>query len=95
MSIYDEPDYYSEFLQELIDMGHIDGAALGITKLVINKGEESLSEKQRYVFQNYVIDEFTVRCSRCGDEIPWSEMYIALTDHGMCGWCSSVSERKD
>jgi hypothetical protein len=41
---------YEDFLQEIVDGEHLEGAALGITKLVIDKGEDALSDKQRFVF---------------------------------------------
>jgi hypothetical protein len=57
----------NDFLRQLIDMGHLDGAALGITKQVIDRGEESLSPKQKFVFQQNVLDEFvTAECRRDG-----------------------------
>lgn len=88
-----EDDSFNEFLQTLVDAGRLEGAALGITKLVIDKGIESLSEKQKYVFQTQVIDEYTVdECMRCGHAIPWSEMYLAL-DSGMCSYCEHMHQK--
>ncbi len=92
----DEDDGFNDFLQQIIDMDHLEGAALGITKLVIEKGEDALSEKQKYVFQKQVLDEFTTSgCSRCGSDIPWSEMYDAATEHGMCNYCWHMTQKDD
>ena len=89
-------DGFDEFLQKVIDMEHLEDAALGITKQVIGKGMESLSEKQKHVFQIHVLDVFTIpECSRGGCDIPWSEMYDAATDHGMCSWCWHMSQKDD
>jgi hypothetical protein len=83
---------FRDFLQQVIR--HLEGTALGITRQVISSGQESLSDKQAFVFKKYVLDEFTVsECLRCGDEIPWSEMYYAATEHSMCSWCSHMSDK--
>ena len=89
----EDDDGYNDFLQQIIDIEHLEDPALGITKQVIDKGENSLSNKQMHVFQKYVLDEFTVsECLRCGCEIPWSEMYAA-TEHKMCNYCWYMSQK--
>lgn len=90
-SRYSEEDF-DGFLQELIDTKRLsDSKEEGIAKLVIDKGFEALSEKQKFVFENsishYVYDE----CSRCGLEIPWVEMSAAEDNGGMCSWCQQLS----
>jgi hypothetical protein len=91
-----EDDGFRDFLKQIVDMEHLEGPALGVTKQVIEKGEESLSEKQNHVFKKYVIDEYTVQeCSRCGHDIPWPEMYDAATEHGMCNWCWHMTQKDD
>lgn len=85
---------YKDFLQEV--MSELEGAALGIVKQVIDKGEDSLSDKQKYVFETQVLDQFTIsECSRCGGDIPWSEMYAAATDTGMCSYCAHMVQKDD
>jgi len=97
--MHDEEDYrYSkDFLQHIIDEGHLEGAALGITRQVIAKGHESLTEKQKNIFQKHVLDNFTVLyCKRCGKEIPWTEIYdAAATQQGICSWCLDVILKED
>ena len=89
-------DGLSDFLREILDGGHLEGAAEGITKKVIADGEDSLSDKQRYVFKSHVLDEFvTDECIRCGSDIPWSEMYEAYDNGGMCGWCDHMTKKDD
>jgi hypothetical protein len=86
---------YEDFLQEIVDGEHLEGAALGITKLVIDKGEDALTDKQRFVFNRDVKQEFiTEECSRCGCEIPWCEMYAAY-DTKVCGWCAHHMAKDD
>jgi len=93
-----EDDYDDEaiFLQQLVDSKHLEGAALGITKQVIDKGEESLSAAQRSVFNKQVIDQFvTHECSRGGHDVPWSEMYEAYTNGGYCSYCQHMKDKLD
>jgi hypothetical protein len=85
---------YADFLQEVVDGESLDGAALGITKLVIDKGVDALSSKQRFVFDSQVLGQYTVKaCTRCGSEIPWSEMYAALDNGGLCNYCWHMTEK--
>lgn len=82
------------FLQEVINGGHLEGAALGITKLVIDKGSDVLSSKQRFVFERDVIRDLTTNaCSRCEGDIPWSEMYAAFNNGKLCSYCSHMQEK--
>jgi pimeloyl-CoA synthetase len=92
MSLDDEG--YSDFLSEIVDL--LDEPAKGITLLVIDKGEVALSEKQRQVFQKFVIQEYvTEECSRCGGNIPWSEMFDAHDNDGLCSWCLKMESNED
>jgi len=62
----------------------------GIAKQVLDKGFESLSEKQKFIFEKainyYVYDE----CSRCATPIPWVEMLAAEDNVGLYSWCQNV-----
>lgn len=91
-----EDDGFTDFLQEIIDMEALEGAALGITKIVIDKGREALSTKQDYVFQKQVLDEFTVdECKRCSCDIPWCEMSSAYDNGGFCSYCNHMMNKDD
>ncbi|MDD3386132.1 MAG: hypothetical protein PHN30_10515 [Bacteroidales bacterium] len=94
-SRYSEEDFNS-FLQELIDTKRLsDSKEEGIASLVIDKGFEALSDKQKFVFEksisHYVYDE----CSRCGGEIPWCEMSAAEDNGGKCSWCQQLGRNDD
>jgi hypothetical protein len=92
--IYD--DSLNDFLEEIIEGEHLEGAALGITKKVIKEGVESLTRKQKRVFDTYVLGEFvTAACKRCGNDIPWSEMYHAYDNGDLCNWCWHMTEKDD
>ncbi len=91
-----EDNDYTDFLNKIIVMGHLEDSALGITKQVIDKGEDSLLGKQKFVFKTQVLDKFKVsECSRSGCDIPWSEMYDAATEHGMCNYCWHMDQKDD
>lgn len=91
---YEEEDF-NGFLTELIQGNRFnDSKEAGITERVIDKGFDSLSDKQKFVFEkaisHYVFDE----CSTCGNEIPWCEMSAAEDNGGQCSWCQH-RDRKD
>jgi len=81
----------NEFLQLLIDTERFnDQKEVGITKFVIEQGFEKLSSKQKFIF-NKAIEEYVFEeCSRCGNEIPWSEMSAAEDNGGLCSWCQQL-----
>ncbi|CAB3705168.1 hypothetical protein LMG1866_02781 [Achromobacter ruhlandii] len=90
-----EQTEFGDFLQQLVDRDHLEGAALGITKLVIDKGESFLTDKQRYVFQKEVLDVFVKESCVRGCSIPWSEMYEAYDNGGLCSYCAHMNGRME
>ena len=87
---------YFDFLRELLKTGKLDQTAAGITRLVLDKGEQALSEKQQHVFQKYVIDVYvTKECKRGGCDIPWCEMLEAHDNGGYCSWCAKMMSNND
>ena len=84
----DHPEFgMQDFVKELIAQDQLEGKALGIAKQFADQGEESLSEKQKYVFQKDVINVFvTTECTCCGLEVPWEEMSFAYDNGGTCGY---------
>ena len=91
-----EQDEFNEFLQAVVENGHLDGPALGISKLVLDRGQDVLSSAQARVFQTEVLDEFAQDDSRrCHAEIPWSEKYYAYHNGGLCGYCEHMKGRME
>jgi len=92
---YSEEDF-ADFMQELIENKRLnEPKEYGIVKLVIDKGYDSLSDKQKFVFEKS-IDPFVFdKCSRCGIEIPWCEMSAAEDNGHMCSWCQQLSSHDD
>ncbi len=83
---WDEATYYG-FLEELVEAGYLEGAALGITKRVIHEGRDSLTENQDYVFERYVLGEYVRdKCNVCHQTIPWCEKFQAIQS-GLCAAC--------
>ncbi|MGV8830138.1 MAG: hypothetical protein ACWA6U_17660 [Breznakibacter sp.] len=93
-SRYSEEDF-NNFIQELIDTKRLsDSKEEGIAKLVIDKGFESLSEKQKFVFENSISHYVYNECSRCKLEIPWCEMSAAEDNGGKCSWCQQLGREE-
>lgn len=87
---------FTDFLEQLLQGGRLDGAAEGITKKVVAEGIDSLSTKQRFVFDKHVINQFVREtCSSCSHTIPWSEMYAAYDNGGLCNWCEHMQSKDD
>jgi len=89
----EESNEYNDFLQSLIDNEHLEGAAEGIAKKVIVDGIDSLSPKQKGAFDKQVNDYITSECTRGSCDIPWSEMYEAYDNGGMCSWCAHMDAK--
>lgn len=86
-------DDFKGYLEQLIELGRLEPMQSGITKFVIDEGYDSLSPKQRKVF-DYMVDKNTVSsCQRCGTDIPWCEMLEALDNGGFCSYCQHMIEK--
>lgn len=84
---FEEGAFY-EWLRKITDQ--LEQPALGIALQVLDRGLSSLTDKQHYVFERYVVEEHaTAKCSLCSHRIPWSEMYQAR-DTGLCGYCEKT-----
>jgi len=86
-----EEEDVNDFLSELVSGNRLDNPALGITRFVIDNGYNSLSTRQRFVFEKAIQDFYYDECVRCGNEIPWCEMSGAEDNGGMCSWCAQLS----
>lgn len=89
-----EREDYLDYLRQLVENDDLKGPEAGITKLVIDKGEEELSPKQAYVFKTKVTDRFPQpRCEQCGELIPWAEAYEHVHSPGRCASCEHSRNR--
>lgn len=80
---------FRDFLSELVEKDELSGAALGVTKLVIDKGRGALSDKQAYVFRKAVVEPYSAHCEQCYKAIPWSEAYEYFHSPGRCQECEA------
>jgi hypothetical protein len=84
------------FLETLIKLAAIEGEVLAVAKQCLDGGYDSLTRKQRQVFDRSIIDTFTrTSCVCCGGHIPWSEMYDAYDNGGLCGHCIHMFNNND
>lgn len=88
-------DDFNGFVEQLIESGRLDDKQSGIAKLYLDKGYEVLSEKQKFVFDKAIEDNSVDSCERCGDSIPWCEMFEALDNGGYCGYCQHMMEKEE
>lgn len=91
----DADDGFADFLREIVDSGRIEGVELGVAKQVIGQGRDSLSDKQRSIFDQVLGANTTKMCSRCESGIPWSEMLESLDNGGMCSYCAHQMQKND
>jgi guanylate kinase len=75
---------FEGFVEDLIKSGRLEDKEAGIAKRMLDKGYESLSEKQKYVFDKMIENNSVDECKRCACDIPWSEMLEALDNGGYC-----------
>lgn len=93
--MYYNEDVFNRFVQQLVDYGRLEDKEAGIAKVMLDKGYDTLSEKQKFVFDKAIERNTIKSCNRCGCSIPWSEMYEALENGGYCNYCQYMMEKID
>ena len=91
---YDDNEFKG-FVQDLINSGRVEGKEAGIAQFALDKGYETLSEKQKYVFDKMINENTVEQCNRCGCDIPWCEMLEALDNGGFCNYCQHIWEKME
>lgn len=84
------------YVKELLDGNHIEGkAARGIAKQLVDPKGDQLSDKQLETLAEYGIlnGNYQDGCDMCAHPIPWSEMYDAVHDDGLCSHCRNLQEK--
>ena len=92
ISRYNEEDFEG-FVSDLINSGRLNDTQSGIAKRMLDKGYESLSDKQKYVFDQAIKENYVDECQRCAIEIPWCEMMESLDNGGYCNYCQHMMEK--
>lgn len=88
-----EEDDFEGFVQDLIKSGRLDDKEIGISKLMLDKGYDNLSEKQKYVFDKAIEKNSVEYCDFCSTPISWCEMMEALDNGGLCIGCQHTKEK--
>lgn len=86
---------FKGYVQELINAGRLEDKELGIAKRMLDKGYDSLSDKQKFVFDKAIENNMIESCQRCGCDIPLCEMLEALYNGGLCNYCQHMKEKMD
>lgn len=86
---------FKDYLNDLINTGRLSDTEAGIAKQVIDKDYDSLSEKQKFVFDRAISNNSIEECKTCGTDIPWSEMLNALDNGGLCSHCQRMWEKME
>ena len=86
---------FEGFVQDLIGSGRLDEKEAGIAKRMLDKGYDTLSDKQKFVFDKAIENNVIKECQRCGSDIPWCEMLEALDNGGYCNYCQHMMEKID
>ena len=89
---YNEEDFEG-YLNDLINSGRLNSTEEGITKYLIDNGYDSLSDKQKRVFNRMIDNNSVAECKRCAIDIPWCEMIEALDNGGYCNYCQHMMEK--
>lgn len=84
---------FEGFVEDLIKSGRLDDKTEGIAKRMLDKGYDSLSDKQKYVFNKAIEENYVEECQRCACDIPWCEMLEALDNGGYCNYCQHMMEK--
>lgn len=86
---------FEGFVRDLVNSGRLEDKEAGIAKRMLDKGYNSLSVKQKYVFDKTIRNNTVKECHRCSCDIPWCEMLEAIDNGGYCGWCQHMMEKAD
>jgi len=89
---------YLQAIEELVDMGYIDPEkpGYGIAKKIAHDGVDSLSLKQKQVYEKYLAPVFDKVCQVCGNQISVVDLPMAYeTDVMLCGYHRAQGENTD
>lgn len=73
---------FNDYLNDLLKSGRLNETEAGITRQVIDEGYDSLSDKQKSVFDKMIDKNSVEVCNFDGSDIPWNEMLEALENGG-------------
>ncbi|MBP3047921.1 hypothetical protein J9345_14955 [Bacillus subtilis subsp. subtilis] len=96
--ILGDRDMFAYYLKEVLENELIENAAaLGIARLIIDKGAEELTDKQWYTFLRHGVGDinYVPHCRRDYERIPWEEMLAAvhIEEDELCSYCRHKEEK--
>ena len=92
---YEFSDFH-DLLSNLLEMDLLEHQAeISIAKYVLSNGTKNLSQKQSAVMQKVTKRYCEIDCSRCGLEIPLSEVIFSLDNSGFCDYCNHQIQKDD
>ena len=88
-------DDLKDFLSQLMDRSELEGAIEGITKFLLTKGFNSLSDKQKYVLKNFAENYASDHeCERCGNgNVAALTDHIFISENSLCPMCEYDREK--
>lgn len=88
--MHDDPDFSNDLdaLEVFVEEGLIDPEqpAYGVMKQVIHDGVESLSPKQRFVYERHLAPIFERKCAVCHANTMSDIAYMLENDSGVCSY---------
>ena len=69
-----------------------DETTRGIARQALDRGIDSLSDRQRYTLEKGLVEYVMLECPDCGEQIEFDDMEIAMFN-GRCGYCQHRYER--
>lgn len=95
MSLHD--DYFCDsdmknVAQYVLNLDLVSGAAKGIAEFVLKNNYSKLTEKQKEVFDYCCVNNATIYCEICCEQIPYCELN---SDSKLCARCSNNFTNND
>lgn len=87
MSLHNDNFCYSDMkniAQYVLDLDLVSGAAKGIAEFVLENDYSKLTEKQKEIFDYYCVNNATIDCEICCEQIPYCELD---SDSKLCARC--------
>jgi hypothetical protein len=85
-----------EVVAHILMVNSLDGAALGVARLYVDKGVNALSGPQKDVLERFVLKPYLLEhCSFCSNSIPMSEQIEAMDNGGYCSHCVNLLHKED
>lgn len=86
---------FKDYVNALINSGRVvDSKEIGIAKSMLDNGYDTLSEKQKYVFDEMIKRNPIPVCKGCGIEIPGNEVEFSFENGGLCSVCWNNEEKE-